>query len=251
MIDLELLQEARIAYVAEDYEKALFLYRQLAYNYQELSPDEKELLTEEVAYEAQKDPRYKEFIQLPVLPQTQPLVYFEGSKTYLPGKFLLEIEDKNDAYELQRLAIQYKDNKDWDMALACLFKSNMIRQRNKENIMDTDLLRLPLFLEQAGKFEEAKNELQRVFEYLDENIQQLIHPTHHYKALLIKKFKAISVEYLFDKARLIYKRQGLRDKSEEFAKLSMKFRIESELYSNKLDRFRQIERSLKSYSSKD
>lgn len=241
MIDLGLLREARIAYVSEDYDRALMLYREIACRYQDFSTEEKELLTEEVAYQAERDPRYREFIDLPNSTKEPPKVYFESEKAYEPAEFLLEIEDTNDSYALQRLATQYKHDGNWDLALACLFKSDVIRRKNKENIMNSDLLRLPLFLQQADRFEEAKRELQRIFEYLDENTKLLIHPSHHYKALLIKKFNAISAEYLFDKARLIYKRQGLIDKSDEFAELSKQYGAESELYSNKLDRFWEIE----------
>ena len=58
-----------------------------------------------------------------------------------------------DIAELNRQATTYKDKKNSDSALSCLYRAREVALRQSEAQTVAQLLRLPLFLQQAGYFE--------------------------------------------------------------------------------------------------
>lgn len=64
MIDLGLLQQARMAHKAGNYHFARDLYQQIAYSYNDFTEPEKEAFTKEVAEFAGDDPVYYEILNL-------------------------------------------------------------------------------------------------------------------------------------------------------------------------------------------
>ncbi|KGQ31921.1 hypothetical protein [Gallibacterium anatis] len=167
---------------------------------------------------------------------------FTSDTQYIPDEINLKKASSNDYWELHRMATAFKDNKDWEGALACLKVAKYLSVTIGGSITTQSLLRLPLFLQQAGKFEEAKFELQDLYESAEAIAKQQSIGITHNQALFQQKFKALFLEYLFDKARLIYKRQKLLPQSEEFAQTSKTYQSEVTYINELLEKQCQIDR---------
>nr|DAX65228.1 MAG TPA: hypothetical protein [Caudoviricetes sp.] len=88
MIDLELLQEARMAHRMGDYHLARDLYQQIAYSYNDFTELEKESFTKEVAHFAGSDPMYKEILNLVIShinQSTEPVLQSQLTKVIKDG----------------------------------------------------------------------------------------------------------------------------------------------------------------------
>lgn len=114
--------------------------------------------------------------------------------------------------ELQREATRHKKAGDWDKAIECLKKA---RDR-----ADTGDLRLPVFLQQAGRFDEAMVEFERILSGVDARCARDYshHPefaqhgfTHHVRA------------QIYDKMRLACKRQKLPAEVAKYEALKEEF----------------------------
>lgn len=162
-------------------------------------------------------------------------IYFDGKCRYIPDQQTLAKITCNEFYELQKLATEFKTNKEWEMALACLYKAKYLAVSNNHAPELQYVMRLALFLQQANHFEESKAELQELFETVDVHTQNLVKGLNRDQALLSKKFKALYLETLFDKARLIYKRGKCIQEAEHFGELSLQYRKEVEYLDNIID----------------
>ncbi|MDH3000164.1 hypothetical protein A1D23_08175 [Chelonobacter oris] len=94
----------------------------------------------------------------------------------------IQIQHINDYYDLQRKATEFKGN-NWVLSLACLSKAKREAEDSDIVLTNQNLLRLPLFLQQAGKFEEAKTELQYLFDSADEYASSQVGNWTNHKAL--------------------------------------------------------------------
>lgn len=152
--------------------------------------------------------------------------YFNSSKIYKPSELDLNQAHSDDYYELQKLATVFKDKKQWDFALACLYKAKQIAQKDGVYPELQYITRLALFLQQAGKFEESKSELKWIYEKTEHYSTYLVENLSSNQALLQKSFKLNYLSHLFDKARLIYKREKQLEEAEQFALISKQYQEE-------------------------
>ncbi|TYG34181.1 hypothetical protein FW755_03285 [Lonepinella koalarum] len=156
--------------------------------------------------------------------------YFNSLKSYIPNKSDLNTISENNFYELQKLATAFKDDNQWDNALLCLYKAKLVSIQENFSPELQYTTRLALFLQQAGLFEESKSELQALFNNVDNYVHILLSNQRTNQAILRRKYKAIYLENLFDKARLIYKREQqieqatiFKDKRDEYRKQEKHF----------------------------
>ena len=98
-------------------------------------------------------------------------VFFESSKSYKPDSLDLKQIKINDYDELQKLATSYKGD-NWALCLACLFKAKPFLYTKASAPLLQQMTRLPIFLQQAGLFEESKHELQELFDNVDSHIEK-------------------------------------------------------------------------------
>lgn len=163
--------------------------------------------------------------------------FFESTTQYHPLNEDL-IAETRDHYELERLATQYKSEKNWNKALSCLYEV----KNNLEDIDDPHYfnlaLRLALYLQQAGRFDEAKFELQNLVDNLDYIVELKI--AHHREKkdfhIYQKWAKNLLLHQIFDTARKIYKREKLNAEAQEFEKISLQH---SEIFRSCLAHFDQ------------
>ncbi|WP_109103628.1 hypothetical protein [Aggregatibacter segnis] len=167
-------------------------------------------------------------------------VFFESSKSYKPDSLDLKQIKINDYDELQKLATSYKGD-NWALCLACLFKAKPFLYTKGSAPLLQQMTRLPIFLQQAGLFEESKYELQELFDNVDSHIEKCAESIGKNKELYKKYLKALYLNHLFDKARLIYKREGLNNLSIQFKSIASSYFEESKVLALELDKLRKLE----------
>ena len=131
-------------------------------------------------------------------------IFFESSKSYKPDSSEIKQIKINDYDELQKLATSYKGD-NWPLCLTCLFKAKPFLYMKGSAPLLQQMTRLPIFLQQAGLFE------------------------------------ALYLNHLFDKARLIYKREGLNNLSIQFKSIAPSYFEESKVLALELDKLRKLE----------
>ncbi|MGX2951433.1 hypothetical protein ACWIUA_11125 [Ursidibacter sp. B-7004-1] len=153
--------------------------------------------------------------------------YFQSGKVYTPTSASLKQASSDDYYELQKQATFFKNNNEWEVALACLYKAKFISLQNKHSPEPQYITRLAVFLQQAGMFDESVSELYDLFELSDTYTKYLIKGIRKHKKLYFAEYRANYLGHLFDKAALIHKRQKDFEKATHFKELSAKFSQES------------------------
>ena len=108
MIDLDLLQQARMDHRMGDYHLARDLYQQIAYSYNDFIEPEKEAFTKEVAEFAGSDPLYRDILAL-VITQIQ-----QVQEPILQSKLTNAIKQQygERGTELLRYVLYYADYRD-------------------------------------------------------------------------------------------------------------------------------------------
>ena len=108
MIDLDLLQQARMAHRMGDYHLSRDLYQQIAYSYNDFIEPEKEAFTKEVAEFAGNDPLYRDILAL-VITQIQ-----QVQEPILQSKLTNAIKQQygERGTELLRYVLYYADYRD-------------------------------------------------------------------------------------------------------------------------------------------
>lgn len=108
MIDLDWLQQARMAHRMGDYHLARDLYQQIAYGYNDFTEPEKEAFTKEVAEFAGDDPMYRDILNL-VIAQIQ-----QAQEPILQSKLTNAIKQLygERGTELLRYVLYYADYRD-------------------------------------------------------------------------------------------------------------------------------------------
>lgn len=118
--------------------------------------------------------------------------------------------------ELNRAATRYKDEKDWDKAIACLREASDLTPKSNMSYAAEHYTRLPLFLQQGGRFEEAMQE----FESLLASVPGIIAKEFAHQNKTTRTMLEHAYYYtIYDKMRLACKRQKLIDKAAEYEAL--------------------------------
>lgn len=119
--------------------------------------------------------------------------------------------------ELNKQATQLKKN-DINEAIICLRKANTLLSKTRGHTIAT-WLRLPLFLQQAGYFEEAMQEFDKLLtETKARNTKEFSHCTVN----AIEASIYADYAHIYDKMRLACKRQKLKEEADKYAALSEK-----------------------------
>lgn len=108
---------------------------------------------------------------------------------------------------LLRDATRYADGKDWDQAIACLEKADARMQVSPVSYPIATWLKLPLYLQKAGRFDEAMDEFERIASETPERIER--HFSHQPKAMQ-NKFIRHEKGVIKDKMALAKEREKKR-----------------------------------------
>ena len=167
-------------------------------------------------------------------------VDFTSPKSFKPTLMELERINANEYDELQKLATVYK-GENWRLALTCLFKAKELLFTKGTAPVLQQVTRFPIFLQQAGYFDEAKFELQELLNNADYYAQNDVKGIRKNKKLFKQYFKTLYLEHLFDKASLIYKRQKLLQESDELHQISLGYSKERAELRQKIDDIKEKE----------
>lgn len=151
--------------------------------------------------------------------------YFVSAQQYHPTNADVGKVIYNDHYQVERLATQYKNLGDWSGALACLhYVKTELEQMGDPHYFDI-ALRLALYLQSAGKFEEAKFELQSLFDEVDDIVECRVghHREKSYFEHYVEWSRYLELHRIFDTARKIYKREKLNTEAADFEKKAKLF----------------------------
>lgn len=118
---------------------------------------------------------------------------------------------------LHREATQHKDS-DWDAAVECLQEANDLMRRHG-GIYDIERwLRLPVFLQQAGRFQEAM----QVFRQLLDDVEPRVKAEFsHTSPTTIEKYIHLNYKKIYDKMRMACKREKRPKDATQFGALSV------------------------------
>ena len=108
---------------------------------------------------------------------------------------------------LLRDATRHANAKDWDQAISCLKKADARMQRSPVSYPVLAWLRLPLYLQKAGRFDEAVNEFDRLIRETPGRIARYF--SHRSKAEQ-SKFIRHEVGVIRDKMALAQEREKKR-----------------------------------------
>mgnify|MGYP001617680619 CR=1 FL=1 len=122
-----------------------------------------------------------------------------------------------EADELLKEATARKTKKDWDGAIECLRNAYAVLGEDIVNYPIQTALRLPLFLQQAGRLDEAMQE----FEGLLNEVDLRIAKGFNHQTKLVRTMLA-HAEYatIYDKMRLACRRQKLPEQVAKYAALA-------------------------------
>lgn len=143
---------------------------------------------------------------------------------------------------LNRRATAYKDQGNWASALACLYRAREVALNRGIPQTIAQLLRLPLFLQQAGFFGAAKYELQ----YLLENMAEFIALETkglNFMELQTAFHKEIYLEAICNKAALIFKREKDKETAVLFKIMEAEHKEKRISACEKLKAARQVKQS--------
>ena len=122
---------------------------------------------------------------------------------------------------LSREATTHKDV-NWDAGVACLQEAAHLMRNSDYYDMDK-MLRLPVFLQHAGHFKEAMQEFERLLAEAKPIAQKEMANTDLPTAA--RRHTHLYYFRIYDKMRMVCKRQKLKDKAEEYRVLSEKHKL--------------------------
>lgn len=119
--------------------------------------------------------------------------------------------------ELGRRATQHKRDKNWTAAIECLAMQRTRAQHLDVRLSVDTLLRLPLFLQQAGRFDDAMAEFERLLDQVEDlttwDLGEKTTPARQ------AYWAAIGRGKIYDKIRVAAKREKHQDLVDEYAGL--------------------------------
>ncbi len=118
---------------------------------------------------------------------------------------------------LHREATQHKKT-DWDAAVACLQEATDLMRRHNAVSGIERWLRLPVFLQQAGRFAESLEEFDRLLKETEGRVKRESREDSSQTWIEYRIY--LDLTQLYDKMRMAYKREKLNDKSAQYAALS-------------------------------
>lgn len=139
---------------------------------------------------------------------------------------------------LSREATTHKDV-NWDAGVTCLQEAAHLMRNSDYYDMDK-MLRLPVFMQHAGRFEEAMQEFERLLAEAKPIAQMEMANTDLPTAA--KRHTHLYYLRIYDKMRMVCKRQKLKDKAEEYRALSEKHKLVYEELTRVVDIERQAQR---------
>jgi tetratricopeptide (TPR) repeat protein len=126
-----------------------------------------------------------------------------------------EIDDQ--ISELGKRATQLKDV-DWDGAISHLRRINALLRRSKVVYPIATWLRLPLFLQQAGRFPEAIQEFNRLIKETPKRVKN--QSLSDASATWLEYRMHVDLKYIYDKMRLVHKREKRYSEAAQYADMS-------------------------------
>lgn len=146
-----------------------------------------------------------------ILEKLKPNKAFTVEESQLPNNWEIA--------SLNRQATAFKEEKQWHQALLCLYQARRVADKNREPVMIATLLRLPLFLQQAGYLEAAKYEISYLLKNMDKFIKREIKGLDCPELQLIF-YREVYCEQIYSKASLIFKRAKEAETADFFKNLS-------------------------------
>ena len=128
-------------------------------------------------------------------------------------------EDEQRIAALHREATEHKASKEWDKAIACLQEAERLKPKVATIYPVKHALRLPLFLQQAGRFDEAMQEFQKL---LDGTEARIAHQFSHQKKTVQKKLAHADYADIYKAMSTACKREKRMDLTEKYQNLSKK-----------------------------
>lgn len=120
---------------------------------------------------------------------------------------------------LHREATQHKGD-DWNAAIACLQEASDLMRRHGGYYGFDRWTRLPVFLQQAGRFDEAMREFERLLSEVEDRVKN--EGSDRSTPASIQKYIHLNYQQIYDKMRMVCKRQKLLDKAAEYQALTEK-----------------------------
>jgi tetratricopeptide (TPR) repeat protein len=112
----------------------------------------------------------------------------------------------------------------WDAAVACLQEAaNLMRQHDSPHIIES-WTRLPVFLQQAGRYDEAIQEFERLLSEVKPRVAKEMALSRSSPSV-VKGFTHLSYSKIYDKMRLASQRQKLPNKAHEYQHLSEQHKL--------------------------
>lgn len=127
--------------------------------------------------------------------------------------------------DLHREATRYKGS-DWDKAIGLLQEAAELMRKNNTNHLMQQWLRLPLLLQQAGRFDEAMQEFERLLTEVRPKAERELGAYFDLKHIECRTH--LDCSRIYDKMRLACKRQKLNDKAQEYQSLFEHHKLEFE-----------------------
>lgn len=145
-------------------------------------------------------------------------------------------EKDKEISELSGKATQFYGDKEWDRAIECLEKVRALLRDNTTIYPIATWLRLPLFLQQAGRFEEAMRQFDKLLAEVDAMAAKNF--SHHPE--FIQEMHACSDKSaIYDKMRLACKRQKIMEEAEKYEDLSNQYEDKRAKLSVKAEQYRE------------
>lgn len=153
--------------------------------------------------------------------------------------------------ELNKQATQYSSS-DINKAIECLEVVWELIPNAMMNYGAKGYVRLPKFLQQAGRFDEAKQKFNELILLADYHAEQAS-KTHDLKEFYCPFCKELFLSEVYDAMRIVYKREKLMEDVEHFKKLSEFHYQESQKYGEQLDgaRKKQLDQHRKKFHEKN
>lgn len=105
---------------------------------------------------------------------------------------------------LHREATTYKEV-NWPAAVTCLQRAVRLMRKHPGNYILDHWTRLPVFLQQAGRFEEAMQEFDRLLNEVEDRVKQ--ESPDDASAAWIEYIVNLNCQKIYDKMRMVCKRQ--------------------------------------------
>ena len=133
---------------------------------------------------------------------------------------------------LHREATRLKETGDWDGAVAGLREAQVRMRESSTSYPIETWVRLPLFLKQAGRFEEAMLEFSRQLDEIDGRIaKEFSHQPERFWSGFAYHPRAV----IYDKMRVACKRQKLPEEAGKYEVLRDEYREKGEKFRTEFD----------------